>query len=231
MSSSRRATHRPTEWSQNGSVIVILWLNRSSATRSAKKWTLKAAKQDEKGTVHSDNVANLNQWDREEINKILCLSSDGQALSCTQLVFRHATETQLGLKWQTKTKKEAAYLQRVVNRKGTRTPPKRHEFTGYWPVLFSDQMGFAQHFFSSESRQWVNALDVPRSRNQSNRAKSTIHLCCIYLQLLHVKGSLEYHALSLSVIIAERPSKPSHSSAFTVLIPTKVSTSFGDSLE
>ena len=28
--------NRPTEWSQNGSVIVTLWLNRSSATRSGK---------------------------------------------------------------------------------------------------------------------------------------------------------------------------------------------------
>ena len=37
VSNSRCATHRPTEWSQNGSVIVILWLNRSSATQSGKK--------------------------------------------------------------------------------------------------------------------------------------------------------------------------------------------------
>ena len=29
------------------------------------------------------------------------------------------------------------------------------------------------------ARRWIS-LDIPRLRNQSNRAKSTIHLCCVY---------------------------------------------------
>ena len=53
-------------------------------------------------------------------------------------------------------------------------------------TLFSGEMGFVRYFFSAGSRQEVNRLDIPRLRNQSNRAKSTIHLslytkvaCCL----------------------------------------------------
>ena len=57
-------------------------------------------------------------------------------------------------------------------------PCMQHKFNSNSQIvaLFSDEMGFARHFFALEAaRRWI-AIDIPKVRNQSNRAKSTIVL-------------------------------------------------------
>ena len=55
--------------------------------------------------------------------------------------------------------------------------------------LFSNNMGLASNFFCGCPRSRI-ALDIPRLRNLSNRAKSTIQLCCTYqIYLIDMIGS------------------------------------------
>ena len=67
-------THRPTKQSQNGSVIV--WLNRSSATRSEKTMNCTKKSQARRATHSSLDQRSQQTWtngDRDEMNIILCL--------------------------------------------------------------------------------------------------------------------------------------------------------------
>ena len=65
---------------------------------------LKTAEQNEKHSIQRSELA-IGTVTSVKFLCNYCVYS--YALSCTVLAFRHAMETHLGLKWQTKTKKES----------------------------------------------------------------------------------------------------------------------------